>query len=80
MAQSRSKFIENVVKGSFYQGDTSVFGQNSVGHQCVPNCVIAGLYNSIYWYQTGEAIILIIYCSRIINYTKAYKKKMLLHL
>ena len=47
MAQSRSKFIENVVKGSFYQGDTSVFGQNSVGHQCVANCVIAGLYNSI---------------------------------
>ena len=25
----------------------SVFGQNLVGHQCVPNCVIAGLYNSI---------------------------------
>ena len=47
MAQSRSKFIENVVKGSFHQGDTSVFGQNSVGRQCVANCVIAGLYNSI---------------------------------
>ena len=47
MAQSRSKLIENVVKGSFHQGDISVFGQNSVGHQCVPNCVIAGLYNSI---------------------------------
>ena len=47
MAQSRSKLIENVVKGSFHQGDTSVFGQNSVCCQCVPNCVIAGLYNSI---------------------------------
>ena len=47
MAQSRSKFVENVVRGSFHQGDTSVFGQNSVGHQCVPNCVIARLYNSI---------------------------------
>ena len=47
MAQSRSKLIEKVVKGSFHQGDTSVFGQNSVGHQCVANCVIAGLYNSI---------------------------------
>ena len=47
MAQSRSKLIEKVVKGSFHQGDTSVFGQNSVGRQCVANCVIAGLYNSI---------------------------------
>ena len=47
MAQSRSKLIENVVKGSFHQGDTSVFDQNSVGCQCVANCVIAGLYNSI---------------------------------
>ena len=47
MAQSRSKLIENVVKGSFHQGDTSVFHQNSVGCQCVTNCVIAGLYNSI---------------------------------
>ena len=47
MAQSRSKLIENVVKGSFHQGDTSVFGQNSVGHQCDPNCVITALYNSI---------------------------------
>ena len=47
MAQSRSKLLENVVKGSFHQGDTSIFGQNSVGRQCVANCVIAGLYNSI---------------------------------
>ena len=47
MAQNRSKLIEKVVKGSFHQGDTSVFGQNSVGRQCVANCVIAGLYNSI---------------------------------
>ena len=47
MAQSRSELIGNVVKGSFHQGDTSLFSPNSVGHQCVPNCVIAGLYNSI---------------------------------
>ena len=47
MAQSRSKLIENVVKGSFHQCDTSVFDQNSVGRQCVANCVITGLYNSI---------------------------------
>ena len=47
MAQSRSELIENVVKGSFHQGDTSLFSPNSVGCQCVPNCVIAGLYNSI---------------------------------
>ena len=43
MAQSRSKLIENVVTGSFYQGDASVFSPNSVGH----HGVIAGLYNSI---------------------------------
>ena len=47
MAQSRSKLIENVVKGSFHQDNTSVFDQNSVGCQCVANCVTAGLYNSI---------------------------------
>ena len=47
MAQSRSKLIENVVKSSFHQGNASVFTLNSVGCQCVPNCVIAGLYNSI---------------------------------
>ena len=47
MAQSRSDLIENVVKGSFHQGDTSAFSPNSVGHKCVPNCVIAGIYNSI---------------------------------
>ena len=47
MAQSRSKFIEHVVKGSFHQGDTSVFSLNFVGHQCAPNCVIAGLYHNI---------------------------------
>ena len=47
MAQSRSNLIENIVKGSFHQGDTSVFSPNTVGCQCVPNCVIAGLYNSI---------------------------------
>ena len=47
MAQSRSKLIENVVKCSFHQGDTSVFSETSVGPECVPNCVIAGLYNSI---------------------------------
>ena len=47
MAQSRSKLIEHVVKGSFHQGDASVFSLNSVGGQCVPNCVIAGLYHNI---------------------------------
>ena len=47
MAQTTSELIENVVKGSFHQGDTSVFSPNSVGRQCVPNCVIAALYNSI---------------------------------
>ena len=47
MAQSRSELIENVVKGSFHQGDTYLFSPNSGGCRCVPNCVIAGLYNSI---------------------------------
>ena len=46
MAQSRSKLIENVVKGSYHQGDTSAFSETSVGGQCVLNCVIAGLYHS----------------------------------
>ena len=47
MAQSRCNLIEKVVKGSFHQGDISVFSENSVGCQCVSNCVIAGLYSSI---------------------------------
>ena len=48
MAQSRSKLIENIVRGCFHQGDTSQFSEKSVGHQCVPNCVIDALYASIY--------------------------------
>ena len=47
IAQSKSEIIEHIVKGSFHQGYTSVFSPNSVGHQCVPNCVIAALYNFI---------------------------------
>ena len=35
------------MKGSFHQGNTSIFSENSVGKQCVPNCAIAALYTSI---------------------------------
>ena len=70
MAQSRSKLIENVVKGSFQQGDTSVFSPNSVGHQCVPNCVIVGLYN-LYHCQDGQDVHGIIYFGMVISYTTA---------
>ena len=64
MAQSRSKLIENVVRGSFHQGDTSWFSENSVGHQCVPNCVIAALYASIYHVSkwTTDNLDRILYC------------------
>ena len=74
MAQNRSKLIEKVVKGSFHQGDTSVFGQNSVGHQCVANCVIAGLYNSIVLVSnwTSHNLDNILWSG--INYTKVYQK------
>ena len=36
-----------IVKGSFHQGNTSIFSSNSVGKQCVPNCATATLYTSI---------------------------------
>ena len=67
MSQSRSELIENVVKGSFHQGDTSVFSANSVSSQCVPNCIIAGLYNSIDLCQDGQVIHWIKYCGRVIS-------------
>ena len=41
------KYLKRIVKGSFHQGDTSIFSRNSVGKQCVPNCAIAALYTSI---------------------------------
>ena len=41
------KYFRNIVKGSFHQGNTSIFSANSVGKQCVPNCAIAALYTSI---------------------------------
>ena len=41
------KYLKRIVKGSFHQGDTSIFSRKSVGKQCVPNCAIAALYTSI---------------------------------
>ena len=41
------KYFVRIVKGSFHQGNTSIFSTNSVGKQCVPNCAIAALYTSI---------------------------------
>ena len=41
------KYFRNIVKGSFHQGNTSIFSANSVGKQCVPNCAIAALYTSM---------------------------------
>ena len=41
------KYFVQIVKGSFHQGNTSIFSANSVGKQCVPNCAIAALYTSI---------------------------------
>ena len=42
-----TKYFVHIVKGSFHQGNTSIFSANSVGKQCVPNCAIAALYTSI---------------------------------
>ena len=74
MAQSRSELNEHVVKGSFHQGNTSVFSPNSVGHQCVPNCVIAAHIILLYPCQDGQVIHWIIYCDMGISYTTALKK------
>ena len=41
------KYFTKIVKGSFHQGNTSIFSSNSVGNQCVPNCATAALYTSI---------------------------------
>ena len=41
------KYFTKIVKGSFHQGNTSIFSSNSVGKQCVPNCATAALYTSI---------------------------------
>ena len=29
----------------------------------------------LYWFQTGQLVILIIYCGLVINYTKVYQKQ-----
>ena len=42
-----NKYFVQIVKGSFHQGNTSIFSAKSVGKQCVPNCAIAALYTSI---------------------------------
>ena len=46
MTQEHNYFAR-IVKGSFHQGDTSIFSRNSVGKQCIPNCAIAAIYTSI---------------------------------
>ena len=45
--EQTDNYVLKVVKGSFHQGSTSVFGINSVGCQCVPNCIIAVIYTNI---------------------------------
>ena len=36
-----NKIIDILVKGSFHQGDLSIFSADSVGRQCIANCVTA---------------------------------------
>ena len=36
-----NKIIDILVKGSFHQGDLSIFSADSVGRQCIVNCVAA---------------------------------------
>ena len=36
-----NKIIDILVKGSFHQGDLSIFSADSVGRQCIANCVAA---------------------------------------
>ena len=36
-----NKIIDILVKGSFHQGDLSIFSTDSVGRQCIANCVAA---------------------------------------
>ena len=40
---TQGKYFAHIVKGSFHQGNTSIFSSKSVGKQCVPNCAIAGI-------------------------------------
>ena len=35
------KIVDTIVKGSFHQGDLSIFSAESVGKQCIPNCFAA---------------------------------------
>ena len=35
------KIVDTIVKGSFHQGDLSIFSAESVGKQCIPNCFTA---------------------------------------
>ena len=35
------KIIDTIVKGSFHQGDFSIFSADSVCRKCIPNCFAA---------------------------------------
>lgn len=61
--EQTDNYVSKVVKGSFHQGSISVFGRNSVGRQCVPNCIIAVVYTNIVPLQrwTTESLDKILY-------------------
>ena len=44
MENNSSKLIRSRVRGTFHQGDITIFSPTSIGQQCVPNCVVAAAF------------------------------------
>ena len=44
MQNNSSKLIRSRVRGTFHQGDITIFSPTSIGRQCVPNCVVAAAF------------------------------------
>ena len=44
MQNNSSQLIRSRVRGTFHQGDITIFSSTSIGRQYVPNCVVAAAF------------------------------------
>ena len=72
--KSGQKLVHHLIKGSFHQGSIYIFDTQTVGHQCVPNCIVAAAYASVVLVSkwTGESLDYIL-CFGDALYKKSYK-------
>ena len=61
MQNNSSKLIRSRVRGTFHQGDITIFSPTSIGRQCVPNCVVAAAFACSSICQSGQPNYLMTY-------------------